>query len=575
MTLLNLAMERLRMRHVRQERIVLPLAALLVVALVLVPLIFLVLVSLAPAGVLHFSFATYSLDNYWTILNDPATYRVLKNTLVYAGGSVIEALAIAFALAWIGERSDIRGAGWIRTAMFVLLALPTLALAFGWIMLLNPGNGAINVMVRELLGTQQGPFDIYTMTLMIFISGLMLAPTGYVMLCGLLRNMDPQLENAAQVAGSHRLTVLRRVTLPLVAPGILSVGIYTTMLMVQVFDTPLVIGLTAGVPVLSTRIYALSSPEGEVPNYGLAAAFGVFLLALALLLMWGYFRAVRVGDKFRVVTGRGFRPRKVRLGRWRYVAIGFVGIYFALMALPLLILLWLSLLRFYEVPSVQAMEQLSFANYFAVLDMSMVKQAVGNTVVVAFCTATIAMVLASVISWYSVRRPTRWSRWLDALAFTPMAIPGIVMAVAVLLAYIRTPLYGTVWIIVLAQVTVALPFGTRMMNGALIQVHKELEHAAATSGADWLTSLRTILFPLLLPHFLNGWLWVVAQSTRDLTIPFLLQTTDNMMISPALLQLWNTPDYPGASALAILMIFALMAVVIPVQIFAARRAGAW
>jgi iron(III) transport system permease protein len=146
------------------------------------------------------------------------------------------------------------------------------------------------------------------------------------------------------------------------------------------------------------------------------------------------------------------------------------------------------------------------------------------------------------------------------------------MAVATLLAYLRTPLYGTVWIIVLAQVTVALPFGARMMNGALMQVHKELEQAAAASGAKWFTSLRTILLPLLLPHFLNGWLWTAAQSTRDLTIPFLLQTTDNMMISPALLQLWNTPDYPGAAALSVLMIFASMAVVIPVQIFAARRA---
>jgi iron(III) transport system permease protein len=343
------------------------------------------------------------------------------------------------------------------------------------------------------------------------------------------------------------------------------------MLMVQVFDTPLVIGLTAGVPVLSTRIYTLSSPEGALPEYGLAATFGVVLLVLAMILMWGYFRAVGVSEKFQVVTGRGFRPQKIKLGRWRYVATGLALAYFGLILPPLLMLLWTSLLRFYEVPSWDALRQVTLVNYQSVANLSVVKRAVGNTIVMVVSTATITMLLASVISWCSIRRPTRWTRWLDVLAFAPMAVPGIVMGVAVLLAYIHSPLYGTIWVIVLAQVTVSLPFGTRTMNGALVQIHRDLENAAAASGARWMVSLKTILLPLLLPHFLNGWLWTAAHSMRDLTIPFLLRTTENVVVSPTLLQLWNTPNYPGASALAILMILALMALVVPVQIYVVRR----
>ena len=559
----------------RQERVALPFMGLITSVLVMVPLLLLVRVSLAPPDALPFAVSTFTVENYATIFLDPVTYRLLGNTLVYAGGSVLEALVIAFVLAWISERSDIRGSGLIRTAMFISLALPPLAVTFGWILLLNPGNGALNVFIRNMTGMQESPFDIYTMEMMIFISGLALAPTMYVMLSGVLRNMDPHLESAAEVAGSDRLAVLWHVTLPLITPGLLSVVVYSSMLMVQVFDTPLVIGLTAGVPVLSTRIYTLSSPEGALPQYGLAAAFGVFLLALAMVLMWGYFRAVGVSEKFHVVTGRGFRPRKVKLGRWRYAAILFAIAYFGLILPPLLTLLWTSLLRFYEVPSLQAMKQLTFENYQTVIGLNVVKRAVGNTIILMLSTATISMVLASIISWYSIRRQTRWTRWLDAMAFTPMAVPGIVMGVAVLLAYIHTPLYGTIWIIVLAQVTVSLPFGTRTMNGALVQIHKDLENAAAASGATWVTSLRTIALPLLLPHFLNGWLWTVAHSMRDLTIPFLLRTTDNVVISPTLLQLWNTPNYPGASALAILMICALMALVAPVQIFLLRRESAW
>ena len=559
----------------RQERVALPFMGLITSVLVMVPLLLLVRVSLAPPGALPFAVSTFTVENYATIFLDPVTYRLLGNTLIYAGGSVLEALVIAFVLAWISERSDIRGSGLIRTAMFISLALPPLAVTFGWILLLNPGNGAVNVFIKNMTGMQESPFDIYTMEMMIFISGLALAPTMYVMLCGVLRNMDPHLESAAEVAGSDRLAVLWYVTLPLITPGLLSVVVYSSMLMVQVFDTPLVIGLTAGVPVLSTRIYTLSSPEGALPQYGLAAAFGVFLLALAMVLMWGYFRAVGVSEKFHVVTGRGFRPRKVKLGRWRYAAVLFATAYFGLILPPLLTLLWTSLLRFYEVPSLEALKQLTFANYQTVIGLNVVKRAVGNTIILMLSTATISMVLASIISWYSIRRQTRWTRWLDAMAFTPMAVPGIVMGVAVLLAYIHTPLYGTIWIIVLAQVTVSLPFGTRTMNGALVQIHKDLENAAAASGATWVTSLRTIALPLLLPHFLNGWLWTVAHSMRDLTIPFLLRTTDNVVISPTLLQLWNTPNYPGASALAILMIFALMALVVPVQIFLLRRESAW
>ena len=559
----------------RQERVALPFIGLITSVLVMVPLLLLVRVSLAPPGALPFAVSTFTVENYATIFLDPVTYRLLGNTLIYAGGSVLEALVIAFVLAWISERSDIRGSGLIRTAMFISLALPPLAVTFGWILLLNPGNGAVNVFIQNMTGMQESPFDIYTMEMMIFISGLALAPTMYVMLCGVLRNMDPHLESAAEVAGSDRLAVLWYVTLPLITPGLLSVVVYSSMLMVQVFDTPLVIGLTAGVPVLSTRIYTLSSPEGALPQYGLAAAFGVFLLALAMVLMWGYFRAVGVSEKFHVVTGRGFRPRKVKLGRWRYAAVLFAIAYFGLILPPLLTLLWTSLLRFYEVPSLEALKQLTFANYQTVIGLNVVKRAVGNTIILMLSTATISMVLASIISWYSIRRQTRWTRWLDAMAFTPMAVPGIVMGVAVLLVYIHTPLYGTIWIIVLAQVTVSLPFGTRTMNGALVQIHKDLENAAAASGATWVTSLRTIALPLLLPHFLNGWLWTVAHSMRDLTIPFLLRTTDNVVISPTLLQLWNTPNYPGASALAILMIFALMALVVPVQIFLLRRESAW
>lgn len=557
-------------RALTQERVALPVLILLTAVLVLGPLLVLIRTSLTPADSFPLDTLAVTLENFVAAYGSPATLRIALNTVWYAAGTVLLALALACAMAWLTERTDLPGRTAVRVLMFATMTVPPLALAFGWILLLNPNNGAINVLLRGLLVLEESPFDVYSLEMMIFISAIGLVPTMFVMLCGVFRNMDPQLESAATVLGVGRLQALRRITLPLLSPGILSVVIYMLMIMVQAFETPLAIGLTAKVPVLSTRIYLLTQPEARAPAYGLAAAFGIGLLVLAALLLWGYFRATRVGERFRVVTGKGFRPRRLALGRWRLVELAGVGLFFALKLAPLLLLLWTSLLPFYRVPSLELLGNLSLANYAAVLGRSATQRAVLNTIVLMFTSATLTMLLASLISWFAVRGKGRTARCLDVLAFAPLAIPGIVMALAILLLYIRTPLYSTIWIIVLAHVTIFIAFGTRAMNGALVQIHPELEHAAMASGAPWATALRKILLPLLWPHFLNGWLWVVAQSMRDLTMPLMLASTSSLVVSSAIWQLWGVGQVPAASALIVLMTLGLLALVLPVQLHAAR-----
>ncbi len=560
-------------RSLTQERIALPLLVLITAVLVLGPLLLLIRTSLAPAESFPLDTAALTLDNFVTAYGSPVTVRLVLNTLAYAGGSVLLALVLACAVTWLTERTDLPGRTAVRVLMFATMTVPPLAMAFGWILLLNPNNGAANVLLRGLLGLEASPFDVYSLEMMVFISALGLVPTMYVMLCGVFRNMDPQLESAATVLGVGRLQTLRRVTLPLLSPGILSVVIYLLMIMVQAFETPLAIGLTAKVPVLSTRIYLLTQPEGRAPAYGLAAAFGIGLLALAVLLLWGYFRATRAGERFRVVTGKAFRPRRLALGRWRVPALAGVGAYFVLSLAPLLLLLWGSLLPYYRVPSFELLGRLSAANYAAVIGRPMTQRAIWNTVVLVFSSATLTMLLASLISWFAVRSKARAARWLDVLAFAPLAIPGIVMALAILLLYIRSPLYDTIWIIVLAHVTIFLAFGTRSMNGALLQIHPELEHAAMASGAPWSTALRRVLLPLLGPHFLNSWLWIVAHSMRDLTMPLMLASTSSVVLSSAIWQSWSVGQVPAAAALIVLMTLGLLVLVLPIQIHAARRGG--
>ena len=236
--------------------------------------------------------------------------------------------------------------------MFATMTVPPLALSFGWIMLLNPNNGTLNTLLRTVLPLKGAIFDVYSLEMMIFISATALVPTMFVMLSGVFRNMDPQRQGAGTVLGAGQLPAGPAPGHPATAqPGHLSVGVYMLMIMVQAFETPLAIGLTAQVSVLSTRIYMLSTPEARAPEYGTAAAFGIGLLALAGRPHGGYFRATRVSERFRVVTGKGFRPRRVRLGPWRYPALAFVVGYFALMLAPIAALFWTSLLPFSRPPS--------------------------------------------------------------------------------------------------------------------------------------------------------------------------------------------------------------------------------
>jgi iron(III) transport system permease protein len=334
----------------------------------------------------------------------------------------------------------------------------------------------------------------------------------------------------------------------------------------------MIIGVTARVPVLSTRIFLAASPDSGLPDYGVAAAFGVCLLALAAVLMAIYFRMIRASERFRTVSGKGFRPRRIALrATGRIAAVGGLGLYFVVMLMPILILAWASLFPFYRLPALAELSHISLAAYRNVLSEPQTRRVVGNTVLLFLTSSVVVMLLSCLISWFVVRGGGRLAKALDMMAFAPMAIPPVVMAISVLLVFLRTPLNGSIWVLVVGHVTVFLAFGTRTMNGAFIQIHQELEDAALVSGASWGTGLRRILLPIVWPHVLNAWLWVVAHSARDLTFPLILLTSSNMVVASSIYLRWDYPDLLGSAAFSMMIVVGLMALVIPVQVYVTAR----
>jgi len=551
---------------------ILGLASFLVISLTVLPVIVLLMTSLRPHGKLWLDPAGFTFENFVALANQPGLGELLSNTVVYVGGTIALATLFATLWAWITERTDFRYKVTVRVLMIVTLALPTLIQGFGWILLLNPSNGLVNHVLRLVLNLENptGPINIYSLGMMVTVSSFLLTPTVYVMLSGIIRNLDYKLEFPATLAGVPPWKIFARIVGPILLPGLLSVLIYTVMIMIQVFEIPLTIGLTGGIQVLSTRIYLLSTAELGEPNYNLAAAFGVVLILVAVLLVVLYQRLTRESERFAVIAGKNFRLVHGRLRGRRFLVYAYGAAFFTLAFLPVLVLLWTSLLPFYSLPSAESLQNVTLANYRELFESSMFMRSLSNTAIVVVVGATLTIFVSLLVSYVTVRPANWWCKWIDVFAFMPIAIPNIVLGLAVLLLYVHTPVYGTIGAIMLAQVLVNTVFGTRIISAALIQVHPDLERAAMLGGVGRFKIMLRVLVPILRTQIFNGWLLVFAHAMRDVGIPLIFLTTQTVMLSSSLWLIWGYPDVPGAAALSIILVLLLAAVVTPLQVYMSR-----
>jgi len=534
------------------------LAALLLVA---APLITVAVAAFRPGMTLPFQAGEWTVGNFSEAFGDPFVYRLLLNTFLYTFLSLAISLPIALGFAWLVERTDLPYRNSIYTLLLIPMAVPSLLKALGWVMLLGPRQGVINLLLRDGLGWQhaEGPLNIYSFAGMVFLTVLSVMPSMFLLLGPLLRTMNPLFEEASESAGATMFDTLRKIILPLISPGVLAVILYYVIVMIEFFEIPLAIGLNARFPVLSLQIYALTRSE-QLPQYGLASTYSFLGLGLGCFLLYQYRRLTAGSQRYEVITGKGYTQRKVKLGWGRYLALAFIGLYLLLaVILPVIILLWASLLEFYVTPTWEALSRASFKNYFQVLRNPRILTAAYNTVILFLTVATCTTLLALLVSWviHRFRPPFGWL--LDAMVFLPLAVPSIVIALGVLLFYIRTPLWGTIWVIALGHLIRFLPFTVRSISAAIVQIHQELEEASWVSGASRLATLRTVTFPLLLPALGNSWLWVAVHSMRDFSFPLMLVSYQNIVITSLLWSLWEEANLTGLSALAIILILASIA----------------
>ena len=510
----------------------------------------------------------FTFNNYLVAYTSPLTYRMIFNTLVFAAGGTAITVSIAVLFTWLIERTDMPLRNFCWTLLLVPLAMPGLLFSMSYVLLFMPRSGIINIFIRDLFAgfgmeLAEGPINIYSLGGMIFLDGMRGVTSVFLLISGAFRMMDPGLEEASFAAGAKNWTTVRKVTFPVLRPALLAGVLYEFASSMESFEAPLVVGLPGRVFVYSTMIYI--STRDAIPNYGLGAAFAASYFLLALLLVYFYQRAtLRQAERFTTVTGKGFRPRTVSLGRWRYPALGLFVVYFILaVALPLGVLIWTSLLPVYQSPSTKVLAEVSWTHYREILAGSGVLDALWNTVVITLLAATATVLLAFAVSWLVIRTKIKGRYALDSLLFASHAVPGIVVALSFIFLYLEPPfrslgLYGTVWIVSLALITQYIAFATRTTNAAITQIHKELEEAGAVSGASQLRVAWQITFPLVRPAFIAAWLWVAAHAVRAFSVPLMLAGRDSWPLSVMLWHLWDEEqNLPAAAALGVMMILVL------------------
>jgi iron(III) transport system permease protein len=502
-----------------------------------------------------------TLQNFADILPRLVQADLLWNTLVFAVTSTVLSFAFGSLLAWFAERTNAPFRRLVYVSAFTSFAFPTVIQVLGWIFLLGPRNGAINQLLVGKLGILSEPFDVQSMTGMIFVESVLWTPVVFLLMVVPFRAMDATLEEAGRAAGASGPQVFSRITLRLAVPSGLAVLLITVVRNLEAFEVPAMLGLPGGVNVLTTEIFTRLKAT-VVPDYGQVSAYSTLLMLIVLPLLYGYYRATKGQGKYATITGKGMKSRRAALGRYRWVAGAFMLTLPALVIAPILVLFWGSLFPFYRSPSTDAFGAASLDNYRDLFAPgSQVVPTMMTTGVVAIVVATVVVLLTAAACWVIVRSRVPGRASLDFVSVIPLAVPGIVLGVGVLWAYVGSPLpiYGTVAILIVAYLVRAIPYTMRFNHAGILGISGELEESALVAGATYRIMLQRVLVPLLLPALFTGWVYAFLMTARELPVALLLQSADNRMVSVTIWNLWEIGQVTRAAALSVLVALVLTA----------------
>jgi len=533
--------------------------------LVLYPIFFLLQASLSVGDPQARPPEAYGLDNFADL---PRYSHIFANTVTVAVAATVMAVLFGFVMAWILSRTNVPG----RAALEQLMALPyyvtPLMGALAWSLIGSPSGGFLNQVWRAL-GGEGHLIDMTTPYGIAWVMALFEGSVAFVMIGAVMKSMDPALEEASQVLGAGRLRTMLRITLPLVLPGVLGAAIFVFAEMLGSFSAALVLGLPNRFYVVTTAMYQLVSQYP--PQFPRAAAMGVSLFAVMFAMVYVYRRVVSRGN-YVTITGKAFRPRVMSVGRLRWSLLAVCAAYLGVaVILPVLALLYASIQRL--ATAFPKAGNFTLENYRTALSLDAVRSALWNSLLLGVGTASLGVLIMGFLAWMIYRSRLPGVGAIEYVLMFPQAVPRLVFAFGMLWAWLifPIPVYGTLWLLLIAYLTVFLPLGLRTISGVILQIDRSLEESAQMCGASWSYRLRTVTMPLLRPGLIAAWLLLFIASVRELGASILLMGPHSKVITPAIVESWFSTSTELTAAMALLQTLAV-AIALVLLFTVARRA---
>lgn len=536
-----------------QGRSKLSLSLILIVGVLTVGPIVMLLLGSFSKGLT--AFGSFTLEKYIAAYTDPTFYEVIVNTVVFVLGSSLTATGLALFLAYLNNRTDIPMKFLFRIISIMPMMIPHLLFAVSWALLLNPSNGMLNIAFMNILGLENAPFNIYSLPGMIMVEGLLDMPVAYLIIAPAMASFDVALEESSRVFGAGTLRTLIRVTLPVLRPAILAAFILSIVRGLAAFAVPSVLGMPGRVNVLSTYLYQMIA-TGFAPDYGTAAAVGMSVLVTSITLIIIYRALTAESEKYVTIAGRGYRPTTIKLKAAKIPLFTLMALLsLILIVLPVTVLFYTSLVPYSMVPSARAFSLMSWKHWIEVLQDPISLLSLKNSLFLGVTGATLGVLLSIFVAYVIVKVKTRASGILESLSFLSFSFPGIVIGVGFMWFFVQTPLYATIWALLIGYIATYLPYGIRPLASAFVQVHSHLEESSLVCGASPLTTMRRIIVPLLIPGVVSAWILMASQFVRELTLSVVLSRPGTEVLAVQILRFADDGLWGKLSALGIIMIF--------------------
>ena len=500
------------------------------------------------------AFGTLTLQKYFKSYTDPALGEIIVNTILFIIGSALVATALALFMAYLNTRTNVPFKVVFQVISLVPMMIPHILFAVSWGILLNPSNGLINLLLKQAFNLQDSLLNIYSLPGMVLVEGLLDLPVAYLIIAPAMSSFDVSLEESSRVCGSSNLQTLFKITLPVLRPAILASITLVAIRSLESFAVPSVLGMPGRIYLLSTHIYRIVA-TGFAADYGMAAAVGMSALVASVTLIILYRHLTSESEKYVTISGRGYRPTLIDLRNAKIPLFLIVGLLsFVLIVLPVVVLFYTSLVPYSMVPSLKAFGMMSWKHWLAVLKDPVSLLSLKNSLFLGIVGASLGVVLTFFVSYTIVKVRTPASGILESLSFLSFSFPGIVIGVGFMWFFVRTPLYGTIWALLIGYIATYLPYGIRPLTSAFVQIHRDLEESSRVFGGGMLYTLRRIVVPLMIPGIASAWILMATMFVRELSVSVVLSRPGNEVLAVQILRFSEDGLWGKLSALGILMV---------------------